>query len=113
MSAHFGGRASEKVAHWALERSVSVLRVSSRSPIRMNSEGQADLSHQETALLATVNALRSGDHARATLQATWLVKGDAVHRLLRSLTPLAKTIATTNVAMPDPDQHYMARVSTG
>ncbi|MGB3752411.1 MAG: hypothetical protein WA954_00755 [Parerythrobacter sp.] len=85
----FGERARGKVAIWSLERAVAVLRASARSTVCVKSVGDTQTSHQETALLATVAALKAGDPDRAAMQAIWLVKRDAVPRLLRSLAPLA------------------------
>ncbi len=87
-----GGRASGKVAVWSLERAAAVLRASARSTVYVKPVGDTQTSHQESALLATVAALRAGDPDRAAMQATWLVKRDAVPRLLRSLTPLADAL---------------------
>ncbi len=89
----FGGRASGKVAVWSLERTAAVLRASARSTVCVKSVGDTQTSHQESALLATVAALKAGDPDRAAMQATWLVKRDAVPRLLRSLAPLAHVLS--------------------
>lgn len=89
LAARSGGR----VALWAIERSVTVLRSSARAPVKVNPPGCDAITHHETALLQTVAALQNNDRMRADMQARWLVKGDAVQRLLRSLEPLAQ--ATT------------------
>ncbi|MGB7407968.1 MAG: hypothetical protein WA908_05640 [Pontixanthobacter sp.] len=89
----FGGRARGRVALWALERAAAILRSSARAQMRLNDVGDTDLSHQERVLVETVSALKADDYDRAEMQAQWLVKSDAVHRLLRSLAPLADTVS--------------------
>lgn len=85
-------RSDGKVALWSLERSVAVLQSSARSSFKINDPGEVDLTHQEQSLIETISALQANDLQRATIQAQWLVTGDAIGLLLRSLEPLARTV---------------------
>lgn len=88
----FGGRVADKRVPWAIERVRSVLERFGRRPFALAEPG-APIGPAEQSLLTILEAIRTEDAERARLHAAWLVRADAIDRLLRALAPVAEAPA--------------------
>ena len=87
------GRAAGRVACWAIERCVEILRVYARRELAIGRCEEPNLSFDEAHLVDIVCLLQRGDGDHARLRARWLVRAVAANRLVERIEPLAATLA--------------------
>lgn len=87
------GRAAGRVACWAIERCVEILRIHGRRELAIGRFDEPNVTADETPhLVDIVCLLQRGDGDRARQRARWLVRAVAANRLVERIEPLASSL---------------------